>query len=572
MKGAEELLRPVVDQPQGLPPKKLIVWGFVLLMVVMVLLSLITTSSEPPLKTSDEYAREVASKLSGNDKDNLNKGNTWVDEAYSSSGLAAQIAQGLVNPMTAGAPANAATVSTPFAPAPGSAPYPSPSAAMGLNSTASTPLASLSKPALLSTPALSTPALSNPALSIAAPTGPMPALSPDPFSMAVAPPLPSLPTVSSTAGGGGGTSAKRWATDGAAKSSVDVAQEVQAINSPMMVADFDDTSQGVSSAKTAALHLDRSYSHASSVLGAAASPNPATRRQEARLGRLDAPLAQNQALGASSALLERASDRSPNMWATGATGATGVSASALVMDAGFEEASRQAHSADEDNKPRFSTLRSSDGLFLKEFKADQPERLGLRSSALESAYSVLEGSVIPAVLGRDVNSDLPGVITATVTQTVYDSLHSQQPLICKGAKLIGRYSNEIRGGQSRLLFAFGRLILRDGRAFNLPGFDGSDEMGAGGARADVDNHFFKLYGASLAIGVLTDRVSQQNLSTQGFYTQPSATGQILVQTTKEILQRNRDVAPTLSVANGTRINVEVRRDLVFPEKGLPLCG
>ena len=88
----------------------------------------------------------------------------------------------------------------------------------------------------------------------------------------------------------------------------------------------------------------------------------------------------------------------------------------------------------------------------------------------------------------------------------------------------------------------------------------------------MDNHFFKLYGASLAIGVLTDRVSQQNLSTQGFYTQPSATGQILVQTTKEILQRNRDVAPTLSVANGTRINVEVRRDLVFPEKGLPLCG
>ena len=89
MKGAEELLRPVVDPPQGLPPKKLIVWGFMLLMILMVLLSLITTTSEPPLKTSDEYAREVASKLSGNDKDNLSKGNTWVDEAYSSSGLAA---------------------------------------------------------------------------------------------------------------------------------------------------------------------------------------------------------------------------------------------------------------------------------------------------------------------------------------------------------------------------------------------------------------------------------------------------------------------------------------------------
>jgi len=122
------------------------------------------------------------------------------------------------------------------------------------------------------------------------------------------------------------------------------------------------------------------------------------------------------------------------------------------------------------------------------------------------------------------------------------------------------------------LFAFARLILNDGRSFNLAGFDGSDVMGGAGARADVDNHFLKLYGASLAIGVLSDQVSKQNLSTQGLYSQPSATGQILVQTTKEILQRNQDVAPTLSVSHGTRINVEVRRDLVFPERGLPSCG
>ena len=555
MKGAEELLRPVVDPPQGLPPKKLIVWGFMLLMILMVLLSLITTTSEPPLKTSDEYAREVASKLSGNDKEILSKGNTWVDEAFSSSGLAAQIAQGLVNPVTAGAPPNAATVSTP-------------SAALGLNNTSSSREASLAKP---SQPANSP--LSSPALSSATPTGPLPALSPDPFSMALASPLPNPPAGPLSAGGS--TPAKRWAGEGPLRNSVDVAQEVEAINSKMMVADFDDERLGLGSAKTAAPHAGRSDSHASPAGNALVRTHLASGRADDPLAAQQSQLAQLQGLAASSALYERAGVRLPNLGATGANGATGAmgsNASSGVSDAGDEEGLRPMRSAEDDHNPRAFSPRSSDGLFLKEFKAERPERLGLRSSALESAYSVLEGSVIPAVLGRDVNSDLPGVITATVTQTVYDSLHSQQPLICKGAKLIGRYSNEIRGGQSRLLFAFGRLILRDGRAFNLPGFDGSDEMGAGGARADVDNHFFKLYGTSLAIGVLTDRVSQQNLSPQGFYTQPSATGQILVQTTKEILQRNRDGAPTLSVANGTRINVEVRRDLVFPEKGLPSCG
>jgi type IV secretion system protein TrbI len=304
-----------------------------------------------------------------------------------------------------------------------------------------------------------------------------------------------------------------------------VAKELEAINSKMMVADFDDRSP--SSVKP----LD---------------PNA--------LEPFD--LKSLKGVGLREASLVSAGVAHP-----GATPSKGVSE---------EEFWRQAIKPDEDKQSQGS-LRSQDGAFLKEFSAEAPLKPALRSSALESRFSILEGSVIAAILGRDVNSDLPGVITATVSQTVYDSVYSQKALICKGAKLIGRYSNEIRGGQSRLLFAFSRLILNDGRSFNLLGFEGSDEMGGAGAKAQVDNHFLKLYGSSLAIGVLSDRVSRQNLSTQGLYTQPSATGQVLVQTTKEILQRNQDSAPTLTVAHGTRINVEVRRDLIFPSQGLPQC-
>ena len=560
MKGAEELLKPVVDKPQGLPPKKLIVWVFALLMTLIVFFAGITTTREPALKTSDEYAREVASKLNGSDKELLDKGSTWVDDAYSASGLAAQIAQGLVNPVSAGAPPNALAGR-------GSALS---SVAASSTSTSTPASASLSKP----------PTLGNPAASSAALAGPLPlaaSLSPG-LPMSALPSLPALgswpasPAFSQAPGASGGSvdsgglgnlggsgafASKRSPSGGPALSSVDVAQEVEAINSKMMVADFDDhnnMANVASSLMAPSLDLKKPKSTNLTAL------SHASRGVELKGQTVEFNAPSSPAINPGSADLRALS-----------SGSALVSNSALGKDMGDEDWLRQALKGEEE-KTSPATVRSKDGLFLKEFKADVPVKPGLRSSPLESTYSVLEGSVIPAVLGRDVNSDLPGVITATVTQTVYDSVHSRKPLICKGAKLIGRYSNEIRGGQSRLLFAFARLILSDGRSFNLPGFDGSDAMGGAGARADVDNHFFKLYGSSLAIGVLTDQVSKQNLSTQGVYAQPSATGQILVQTTKEILQRNQDVAPTLTVANGTRINVEVRRDLVFPERGLPSCG
>ena len=121
--GAEELLKPVVELPKGLPPKNLIVWVFALLMIMIVALALLTTASEPTLKTADEVVRDVASKLNANDKVLLDKGTTWVDDAYSSSGLATQIAQAVVSPPAAFSLSSAANVSPPVAPTPSAIPF-----------------------------------------------------------------------------------------------------------------------------------------------------------------------------------------------------------------------------------------------------------------------------------------------------------------------------------------------------------------------------------------------------------------------------------------------------------------
>jgi len=592
MKGAEELLEPHVELPKGLPPKRLIVWVFALFMILIVILSLLTTASEPAIKTTDEYVREVASKLNANDKLLLDKGATWVDEAYGSSGLATQIAQGLVTPTPASSSPGAepSTLATSLlSPSPsvntGGLQANVPWANPGQSKSAGSPLAMgepvpslkpMSRAQVSATSALipSSPLSPLSASSALAALSPLSSLSPIPVnpnsnSNSNSNSLPTLSTQHAYARNNSLSSPLPGAQFEAltGQNTVDLAKEVEAINSKMMVADFDDRSGSQSSSSSVRVtpKLTELNTKALSLGENTTARLSELKDRNAELMALQAFTQKSPSSVKTLPTVERPRDTSESALLSGAQGLQGV------LGLGGEELLRQAMKSEEDPSSS-ATLRSRDGIFLKEATSSSPLKPALRSAAIESPLAILEGSVIPAILGRDVNSDLPGVITATVAQTVYDSVHSQRALICKGSKLIGRYSNEIRGGQSRLLFAFTRLILNDGRSFNLAGFDGSDEMGGAGAQADVNNHFLKLYGASLAIGVLSDRVSKQNLSTQGVYTQPSATGQIFVQTTKEILQRNQDWAPTLSVQHGTRINVEVRRDLVFPERGLPSCA
>jgi type IV secretion system protein VirB10 len=116
-----------------------------------------------------------------------------------------------------------------------------------------------------------------------------------------------------------------------------------------------------------------------------------------------------------------------------------------------------------------------------------------------------------------------------------------------------------------MLFAFERLILPDGTSFDLPPAPGSDMRGAAGIEGNVNNHFFKMFISSFFVAVLADKTTmpsgQTNIGTSGPTT---AAGQVLVDVSKSILERNRVIAPTITVPQGQRINVEVVSDMEFP--------
>jgi type IV secretion system protein VirB10 len=190
----------------------------------------------------------------------------------------------------------------------------------------------------------------------------------------------------------------------------------------------------------------------------------------------------------------------------------------------------------------------------------------LRPVVPPGQYLVRTGKVIPAVLTREITSDAEGVITARSTENVYDS--AGHLMIPKGSEFVGRYNSNVAFGQSRMSAAFTILRLPNGDSFTLPSAEISDALGRGGIAGDVDRHFVQSFGAALLMGVLADRVSQADKvpATQIGTTSSglTATGQVFVNTANVELERARSIAPTITVPAGSRINVEVVRDMQLP--------
>jgi type IV secretion system protein VirB10 len=136
-----------------------------------------------------------------------------------------------------------------------------------------------------------------------------------------------------------------------------------------------------------------------------------------------------------------------------------------------------------------------------------------RVTALASANVVQAGSIIPAALITGIRSDLPGQITAQVTQNVYDSPTGRILLIPQGSRLIGEYDSEVAAGQTRVLLAWDRLILPGGRSILLDRQPGGDASGFAGLQDKVNYHWGNMLRAAListALGVGTEMATDNN--------------------------------------------------------------
>jgi type IV secretory pathway VirB10-like protein len=196
-----------------------------------------------------------------------------------------------------------------------------------------------------------------------------------------------------------------------------------------------------------------------------------------------------------------------------------------------------------------------------------------RMVAPASSYVVQAGNVIPASLITGIRSDLPGQVTAQVTENVFDSPSGRFLLIPPGSRLIGTYDSQVAFGQSRVLLVWTRLIMPNGRSIVLERQPGADTAGYAGLEDEVDNHWGALFKAALLstlLGVGSELGSTSGTGNNGDIIQALRRGSSdsLNQTGQKAVQRNLNIQPTLTIRPGLPVRVIVNRDLVLePYRG-----
>lgn len=208
--------------------------------------------------------------------------------------------------------------------------------------------------------------------------------------------------------------------------------------------------------------------------------------------------------------------------------------------------------------------------WMKEQQKSESDSNGVYAKPPHNDTVIMEGTMLDAVFLTAVNTDLPGEVSAIITRDVYDSMEPEKYLLIpKGSKLIGSYNSEVNIGQERIMMAFKRLIFPDGSSINLLGMAGTDAMGRSGLTGDVDNHFFKMFGASFLIAGISKLVTPKQPANVNVYAQgggqlTTEAGAILSDISGRILRRNENISPTISIAAGERFNVRVSKDMHLP--------
>lgn len=212
------------------------------------------------------------------------------------------------------------------------------------------------------------------------------------------------------------------------------------------------------------------------------------------------------------------------------------------------------------------------------FNADLKEAgyLPNRVVPQQSRYELKRGSVIPATLITGINSDLPGRITAQVSQNVYDSATGHYLLVPQGTKLFGRYDSKVSFGQSRVLVVWTDIIFPNGSTLQIGGMAGTDAQGYGGFNDKVDRHYLRTFGSAVLLAVIGTGIDIALPESSTLATQDTASdaarrnfAETFGRVTERTISKNLDLQPTLRIRPGYKFNILVDQDIVFPGQGTP---
>ena len=176
---------------------------------------------------------------------------------------------------------------------------------------------------------------------------------------------------------------------------------------------------------------------------------------------------------------------------------------------------------------------------------------------------IFEGSFLEAVLVTQLSGEFPGPVLANVSVPFY-SADRQRVLIPRGARVVGTVQAVSGADQERLAVAFHRIIWPDGRAVSLQ-FNGLNQVGEGALKDEVDRHYFSMFAAAGAVGILSGLTAIGSDpfagGRQGFQ---AGASQGLGEGAVQILDRFLNRLPTITIRAGHRLRIWFTGDVLVP--------
>jgi type IV secretory pathway VirB10-like protein len=192
---------------------------------------------------------------------------------------------------------------------------------------------------------------------------------------------------------------------------------------------------------------------------------------------------------------------------------------------------------------------------------------GAANAAAGKTYVLFEGTILETVLINRLDGGFAGPVECLLSTDVYSN-DRQHLLLPAGSKLLGETKKVDTFGQTRLAVVFHRALMPDGYSVNLDQFKGLNQIGDTGLRDQVNNHYLRIFGVSLAIGALgavaeggtagSLTASSGDLMRQGF-------ARSTAQSSAQILDKFLNVMPTVTIREGHRVKVYLAGDLALPD-------
>jgi type IV secretion system protein VirB10 len=191
-------------------------------------------------------------------------------------------------------------------------------------------------------------------------------------------------------------------------------------------------------------------------------------------------------------------------------------------------------------------------------------------SAEGQPYVIYEGLTMDTILMNRLDGDAPGPVKVMVSSPVYSHDH-QHVLIPDGTVVIGearKIGSNGFGQQRRMALVFHRMIMPDGYSVDLDQFHGLDQIGEEGIKDKVNNHYFEIFGTSIALGVISGAgqiaAGGGTITTSGSQAFTTGAASSVSQSATTVLDRFIQIPPTITIREGHRIKVYFTQDMLLP--------